>query len=493
MCALRCLFLARLLDFAVRPLLVNAAAEWQWTVQRGTPEQDLVSAMVLTQDNGVILAGSTDGELDGRTPTGSVDIYLMKFASDGAWSWTTLRGSDEFDTVSAMVQNESSGDLFVAGHTSGDLSGSTNAGNRDVFLMKFSSTGVWRWTQQRGSDKGDNSVELDLSSVSSSGELFLAGHTFGSLDGHTHAGNCDIFLMKFAANGDWEWTEQRGTPECEQSNALAVTPTGDAYIAGYTFGGLGGNDTHQGGCDVFLAKFSSNGTLLWTKQRGTSACETANSMLLDSSGNVFLAGWTSGELDGEPNAGEDDVFLMKLTSEGEWLWTRTLGSAGSDKSYAMAFSPAGDIYIAGTTTGNLEANFVNQGGQEDVFLAKFTSDGDWLYTRQRGSEASDSLVAMVTSPLEEIYLAGFTTGWLDGNSPLGEDDIFLMKFTDRDTTSTSSSSTSTSTSTTTSSSNSSSENTTTIDMDANNSRRSNGNGDSLLFFMLLCLSVLSCR
>ena len=91
--------------------------------------------------------------------------------------------------------------------------------------------------------------------------------------------------------------------------------TGNVYMSGYTYGGLDGN-TNSGNDDIFLVKYNSSGTKQWTSQLGTSSIDYVSGMSIDSSGNVFISGYTEGGLDGNTNSGNKDIFLVKYNSDG---------------------------------------------------------------------------------------------------------------------------------------------------------------------------------
>ena len=84
-------------------------------------------------------------------------------------------------------------------------------------------------------------------------------------------------------------------------------------MTGSTDGGLDGN-TYYGHYDIFLIKYNSSGTKQWTKQLGTSSDDRGNSVTTDSSGNIFVTGFTRGGLDGNTNSGNFDIFLVKYNS-----------------------------------------------------------------------------------------------------------------------------------------------------------------------------------
>ena len=101
-------------------------------------------------------------------------------------------------------------------------------------------------------------------------------------------------------------------------------------MTGYTGGGLDGN-TSSGGKDIILVKYNSSGTKQWTKQLGTSTTEYGRELTTDSSGNIYVTGFTRGGLDGNTNLGSSDIFLIKFNSSGTKIWTKQLGTSKGEE------------------------------------------------------------------------------------------------------------------------------------------------------------------
>ncbi len=163
----------------------------------------------------------------------------------------------------------------------------------------------------------------------SSGNVYVTGSTYRSLDGNTSAGNADLFLVKYNSSGTKQWTKQLGSSSDDYANGIVTDSSGSVYVTGTTYGGLDGN-TSAGNADLFVVKYNSSGTKQWTKQLGTPSTDTANGVTTDSSGNVYVAGGTYGGLDGNSGSGGNDFFVVKYNSSGTKQWTKQLGSSSPD-------------------------------------------------------------------------------------------------------------------------------------------------------------------
>jgi len=122
------------------------------------------------------------------------------------------------------------------------------------------------------------------------------------------------------------WTKQLGTSSSDGGSGVTTDSSGNVYVTGYTLGGLDGN-TNSGSYDMFLVKYNSSGTKQWTKQLGTSKGDYGRSVTTDSSDNIYLTGSTWGGLDGNTNLGDNDIFLVKYNSSGTKQWTKQLGTS----------------------------------------------------------------------------------------------------------------------------------------------------------------------
>ena len=117
----------------------------------------------------------------------------------------------------------------------------------------------------------------------------------------------------------------------------------------------------------------SNSEFEWTKILGTSDSDHGRALTTGSDGSIYIAGETYGDLDGQTNNGNSDVFISKFNPDGAKEWTRILGTSYEDGANALTTGSDGSIYIAGSTRGDLDGQTLN--GSSDVFISKFNPDG----------------------------------------------------------------------------------------------------------------------
>jgi len=339
-----------------------------WTKLVGGTDYDNAKSVSTASDGSIYIAGQTSGNIDGQINNGGYDAFITKFNSDGTKIWTKLLGGTSGDGASS-VSTASDGSIYIAGYTLGSIDGQINNGILDAFITKFNSDGTKIWTKLLGGafDDGASSV-----STASDGSIYIAGRTSSSIDGQINNGILDAFITKFNSDGTKIWTKLVGGTSYDYAYSVSTASDGSIYIAGYTLGSIDGQ-INNGGIDAFITKFNSDGTKIWTKLVGGTSYDYAYSVSTASDGSIYIAGQTPGNIDGQINNGGYDAFITKFNSDGTKIWTKLLGGALDDGASSVSTASDGSIYIAGQTSGNIDGQINN--GEYDVFITKFNSDG----------------------------------------------------------------------------------------------------------------------
>ena len=168
------------------------------------------------------------------------------------------------------------------------------------------------------------------------------------------------------------WSEQIGTSSYDYDTGVTLYSSDNINVSGQSNGGLDGN-INSWSDDIFLEKYNSSGTKQWTKKLGIFDNESGVSMTVDSSENIYVTGYTKEGYDGNSNSENYDIFLMKYNSSGTKQWTKQLGTNSDDYGYGVTVDSSDNIYITGATKGELDGN--TNSGDSDLFLVKYNSDG----------------------------------------------------------------------------------------------------------------------
>ena len=258
------------------------------------------------------------------------------------------------------------------------------------------------------------------------GNLYVGGWTSDSL-GEPNLGVRDSWLAKYDSNGNQLWSEQFGTAGIESVWSIANDGS-NIYVVGDTSGDLG--NTNQGGRDVYLAKYDSNGNQLWIQQFGSSALDLSYGVTIDSAGNIYISGQTLGDLGGpNNNTGQNflnsreakqstlvpttDSFVAKFDSDGNQLWIEKFGTAELDDFYNIAIDTdsKGNVFAGGPTTSDFEGEHA---GLYDSWLVKVNNNGQLEWIEQFGTEDYEFLWGIDTDSKGNVYATGWTLGDLGG-------------------------------------------------------------------------------
>jgi hypothetical protein len=379
----------------------NAAGERQWATYYGGTGTEYGSSTATDGSGNAYLSGSTEsstGIASGghqNTFGGHADAFLVKFDATGARQWATYYGGSGSDGANTTV--DGSGNVYLGGSTHSGT-GIASGGHQnslggltgcDAFLAKFNADGVRQWATYYGGGDDDRGASTD---TDGSGNVVLAGYTRSTTGiasgGHRNTyggGFYEAFLVKFDAAGVRQWGTYYGTSHSEGS-ATATDGSGNVYLTGFTNGSTGvasggHQNTYGGGNDAFLVKFNTSGVRQWATYYGGASQESGQSIAVDGSENVYLAGFTLSSADiasgGYQNTygGSEDAFLVKFNASGVRQWGTYYGASGSDVCRGTAVDGSGNVYLAGYTsssTGIASGGHQNaHGGGLDAFLAKF--------------------------------------------------------------------------------------------------------------------------
>ena len=229
--------------------------------------------------------------------SGLADIFLAKYDRHGAHVWSQRFGSTGSEVGQAMALDGTGNIYVAGYFSlSTSLGGGTlnSAGAGDVFLAKYNSNGVHQWSQRFGSTNTDIgwAVGVDGSGNVILGATFNGTVNFGGVN-LVGAGNDDIALAKYNSSGIHQWSQRFGGGDPDGVNALVANSAGDIFVTG-SFGltvNFGtGNKVSNGQQDIFLAKYNSAGVCQWSFGYGNTNGDSGHGIALDASNNVIFTG-----------------------------------------------------------------------------------------------------------------------------------------------------------------------------------------------------------
>jgi uncharacterized coiled-coil protein SlyX len=220
------------------------------------------------------------------------------------------------------------------------------------------------------------------------------------------------------------WTARLGGSSTDQINAVAMDSSGAVIAAGFATGNVDAQ-ANAGGQDALLAKYSPTGVKVWTRLLGTTAADAAQGVAVSATDDIYVTGYMKAAVDSQAFAGVQDVWLSKYDGSGTKQWTRLLGTTAADSANAVSVSAAG-VFVAGTTASSLPGGV--RAAKNDVLVAKYDTAGTKVWATSFGSTEDDTANGIAADATGNSYLVGTTGASLGGNTALGGKDIFLAKY-----------------------------------------------------------------
>ena len=236
------------------------------------------------------------------------------------------------------------------------------------------------------------------------------GYIFIGIDSSSGLGNYNVFAVKTNANGDTLWTKSYGGSNYDFGQAVQQTADGGYIIAGYT-GSFGAGDA-----DVYLLKITSNGTLSWSKTYGGIYGDKAWAVKQTADGGYIMAGNTS-SFGVTPNGNTNDLFLLKTDASGTLTWSKAYGKDGDDWGYGVVQTHDGGYAVTGLSTkGSTDMG-------SEVYFMKTDANGDTLFTKSfSGGIDYDQGISII-----QTNDSGFAIGGQASSFGNGGGDVYLIK------------------------------------------------------------------
>lgn len=305
--------------------------------------------------------------------------------------WQNIWGGPNND-AGWGVAVDSFGNVYITGYYE-DYPGYWN---RDVVLIKYNQSGLYEWNITWGF--GGEDIGYDIA-LDSNNNIFIVGVR----------GYDEILLLKFNSTGDFQWDSRWGQVD-DGGRGIVIDSSDEIYITGFT------QSYGAEGYDIIIMKYDKWGMPLWTRRWGEANNEIGNDIIIDSSNNLYITGYT----DSYGAAGE--VVLLQYDDFGVQLGNMSWGGIYDDAGYGLALDSLNNIYIVGAT--------LSYGaGQADICLIKNLkkevivnpSAPEW--SRTWGGDNWDEGTDIAVGASGNISVVGSTK-----NTDTGDYNISLVKY-----------------------------------------------------------------
>ncbi|MBA2611065.1 MAG: SBBP repeat-containing protein [Bacteroidetes bacterium] len=330
-----------------------------------------------------------------------------------------------------------------------------------IFVCTFTKAQVnVQWAQNTGSTGYDRSQNITVDAV---GNIYTTGYFSGVVDFDpgsavftlTAAVN-DIFISKISPSGAFIWAKQLVGDNYGIGMSIAVDATNNVIVTGY-FNGTVDLDPGPGnfayntitGEDAFILKLDAAGNFIWAAPFGGTQNDNALGVDVDAGGNIYATGFFQGTPDFDPaiavynltSFGSNDIFVLKLTATGNFVWAQQLGGASQDAAYGITVDGVGNSYLAGTFLGVADfdpaaTTYTLNASNFSAFVCKLTASGNFLWAGQVGDPSGGTTCQDIKlDATNNVYITGNYIGAVDFDpgaatytiQPIGNSDIYIDK------------------------------------------------------------------
>ncbi len=361
--------------FSFFPIYLSAG----WTRTYGRSYEDWGRAVQQTFDNGYIIIGRTSAH-----GAGYYDIYMIRTNTYGDTLWTKTYGGINDDVGYSVQQTYDSG-YIITGWTE-----SYGAGCSDVYLIKTDKNGDILWTRTYGGTDYDKGSSIQITADSG---YIISGWTksYGN-------SNENAYLIKTDKNGDTLWTRVYGGSDNDWFMSIESAGNNDYIAVGATesFG--------SGDFDVFLIRLNNRGDTLWARTYGGRGRDWGMSVNRTQDDGFIITGGTN-----TYGSGDYNIYLIKVNSYGDTLWTRTYGE--------------GDICVGYSVQQTNDDGYIITGWSSwDVCLIKTDKYGEMIWSKIYGGSGED-----FGSSVRQTRDGGYIFVGKTYSFGVGSHDVYLVK------------------------------------------------------------------
>ncbi len=337
-----------------------------------------------------------------------------------------------------------------------------SSGFNDIFIQKLDRQGCLIWAKRVG---GALSFDAATSvAVDDSGYVYTTGSFDREADFDPNSGvkalqprgYSDAFILKLDSAGNYIWAQRMGGSSYDQSNSLAIDALGNVLMTGEfsdtAFFDSGSKSLiSQGGKDIFVQKVAPDGHLIWAKSFGGNGNDIPYNIKTDIADNIYVTGLFRDTVVFDPagggppliSKGATNVFILKLDSDGNFLWSKSLGGTGRATGFFLDVDQWENVILSGGFSDTVDFDpgpgikeLISETKEKsDIFLIKLDANGDLVWANSAGGVGVDVGYSVEVDPLGYIYNSGFFNQIVDFDpGPLtanltatGYQDIFIQK------------------------------------------------------------------
>ncbi len=447
---------------------------FEWVTRDGGMSDEVGRSISMDSEGNIYITGDFEGQSrfgeSKLVSAGGSDAFCSKYNSDGNIIWTIpIHGED--DVVGVSVENDQNNNVIITGRFKNSIEFGgitaelvyaelTTNDAQNIFLCKYDPEGSLIWAKQAGGSKGDAPYEI---TCDPDNNIYLTGyfqdHAYFDQEEIISAGSLDLFIAKYDESGNLVWVQPSGGIGNDIGYGIAINPDRELYVTGtfsapldFGISGVTGENVMLspiGAIDMFVAKFSSDGSIHWAQQAGTTIMDTDStwfgtlckglSITCHNSQDeniLYVTGRTVGDVQfTDTTFSSTGTYIAKYGDDGGFVHAF---NSGGYQGNAILTDPAGNLFITGYYSGEtvfsgLHSFYVTtrtSKGESDIFVARYDSlcNLDWIttaggYAQTSGVYSTDAGEDMLLDIHNNVFITGQFSDSYYGDARFGDIEI----------------------------------------------------------------------
>ncbi len=381
-------------------------------------------------NNNTVIGGVSMSENSGDKTSmsfGGLDAWILSLDNNNAINWQKSFGGVADDYLVKIIES-SGGDLLVGSHTISGVNGNKTApskGQNDFWLIKIDGQGNEIWQKSYGGSGDD--ILLDMIELSD-GSVMLIGHSDSPISGDKTVdsnGQFDFWIVKIDGNGNVIWDKAYGGNLNDFAEAVTIDENEDIYISGRSNSPVSGDKTEDiyGFYDIWILKIDSNGNILWEKTLGGDGIDLTGNLIY-SDNSIYILGNSVSDVSGtksEPSRGLFDVWITKMSQNGIVLMDKTYGGNDSDQVINSILTSSGELVLACVTSSDVSGEVqipTNNNSTDFWIIVLDTNDLSLKNQFMFGGDDSDLIPGILEIESNSILLYGTSNSDISGDKTL---------------------------------------------------------------------------
>ena len=368
-------------------------------------------------------------------PGAQTDIFLVKYNSAMNVIWAKSFGTPSSEGANT-VKTDPAGNIYLAG----SYTSAINFGNgvtlpapvtKGIYILKLNQSGNAIWAVNANASGTSSSFDCRGLALDAANNIYITGGFAGAADFGNSVGlssvlhpqgysSVDIYTAKYNSSGVCQWARSGGSYQTDDSYGIAVTAGGTSYITGtyskpITFGVVPLTYHGPGGLDAYIAGYDLNGNLVMLKSIYSTGYEATYGISLDAFQNIYVTGMSEDftvidTITLTPN-GNYNMFVAKFNPTGSVQWVATSIGTQHEDGRQVVVDKRGDVYVAGifyhggTSAFPGTVNFLSA-GNNDPFIAKYNSEGEFQWAQRGGGTYNDYVTGLAVTDSGKVIIIG---------------------------------------------------------------------------------------